>query len=254
MDDLGVLLEFFDEGVTSEEELDHAYEKAVEIVDDVEFRSTLNREEDELSCILEINAVAGGTESCDWSEMVLRMYIMWGEKNGYKVSELNRVNGDVAGIKSAEIEIKGEYAYGMLKGENGVHRLVRVSPYNAQGKRMTSFCSVFVHPEIHGEARPEEEAHIIRELLEQGYAVIAPDYRGSVGYGADFWRLIDYGGLENEDVFAGKQWMLEHHRNIDPQRVGILGWSHGGMITLMNIFEHPHDYQVAYAGAPVCRC
>ncbi|PYI85130.1 MAG: S9 family peptidase, partial [Verrucomicrobia bacterium] len=111
---------------------------------------------------------------------------------------------------------------------------------------------LFVHPEIHGEARPEEEAHIIRELIEQGYAVIAPDYRGSVGYGGDFWRLIDYGGLETEDVFAGKQWMVEHYRNIDPQRVGILGWSHGGLITLMNIFEHPAAYQVAYAGAPVC--
>jgi len=117
-------------------------------VDDVEFRSTLNEPEDELSCILEINAGAGGTESCDWSDMLLRMYIMWGEKNGYKVSELNRVNGDVAGIKSAEIEITGEYAYGMLKGENGVHRLVRVSPFNSQGKRMTSFSSVFVHPMI----------------------------------------------------------------------------------------------------------
>ena len=128
--------------------MDAAYEKAVEFVDDVEFRSTLNEPEDELSCILEINAGAGGTESCDWSDMLLRMYIMWGEKNGYKVSELNRVNGDVAGIKSAEIEINGEYAYGMLKGENGVHRLVRVSPFNAQGKRMTSFSSVFVHPLI----------------------------------------------------------------------------------------------------------
>ena len=148
IDDLGVLLEFFDAGETTEEELDAAYEKAVEFVDDVEFRSTLNEPEDELSCILEINAGAGGTESCDWSDMLLRMYIMWGEKNGYKVSELNRVNGDVAGIKSAEIEINGEYAYGMLKGENGVHRLVRVSPYNAQGKRMTSFSSVFVHPLI----------------------------------------------------------------------------------------------------------
>ena len=142
------MLEFFDAGETSEEELDAAYEKAVEFVDDVEFRSTLNEPEDELSCILEINAGAGGTESCDWSDMLLRMYIMWGEKNGYKVSELNRVNGDVAGIKSAEIEINGEYAYGMLKGENGVHRLVRVSPFNAQGKRMTSFSSVFVHPLI----------------------------------------------------------------------------------------------------------
>lgn len=148
IDDLGVLLEFFDAGETTEEELDAAYEKAVDFVDDVEFRSTLNEPEDELSCILEINAGAGGTESCDWSDMLLRMYIMWGEKNGYKVSELNRVNGDVAGIKSAEIEINGEYAYGMLKGENGVHRLVRVSPFNAQGKRMTSFSSVFVHPLI----------------------------------------------------------------------------------------------------------
>ena len=146
VDDLGVLLEFYDAGEATDEELDAAYAKAVEIVDDVEFRSTLNHPEDEMSCILEINAGAGGTESCDWSEMLLRMYVMWAEKNGYKVSELNRVNGDVAGIKSAEIEITGEYAYGMLKSENGVHRLVRVSPYNAQGKRMTSFSSVFVHP------------------------------------------------------------------------------------------------------------
>ncbi len=148
VDDLGVLMEFYDAGETTEEELDAAYQRAVEIVDDVEFRSTLNQPEDELSCILEINAGAGGTESCDWAEMILRMYIMWGEKNGYKVSELNRVNGDVAGIKSAEIEVVGDYAYGTLKGENGVHRLVRVSPFNAQGKRMTSFCSVFIHPMI----------------------------------------------------------------------------------------------------------
>lgn len=148
VDDLGVLLEFYDAGEATEEELDAAYAKALEAVEDVEFRSTLNNPEDEMSCILEINAGAGGTESCDWSEMLLRMYIMWAEKNGYKVSELNRQDGDVAGIKSAEIEIVGDYAYGMLKGENGVHRLVRVSPYNAQGKRMTSFSSVFVHPLI----------------------------------------------------------------------------------------------------------
>ncbi len=148
VDDLGVLLEFFDAGETTEEELDAAYARAAEFVDDVEFRSTLNQPEDELSCILEINAGAGGTESCDWTDMLLRMYVMWGEKNGYKVSELNRQNGEVAGIKSAEIEINGEYAYGMLKGENGVHRLVRISPFNSQGKRMTSFSSVFVHPLI----------------------------------------------------------------------------------------------------------
>ena len=148
VDDLGVLLEFYDAGEATDEELDAAYARAVEVVDDVEFRSTLNNPEDEMSCILEINAGAGGTESCDWSAMLLRMYVMWAEKNGYKVSELNRQDGDVAGIKSAEIEINGDYAYGMMKGENGVHRLVRVSPFNAQGKRMTSFSSVFVHPLI----------------------------------------------------------------------------------------------------------
>lgn len=148
VDDVAVLLEFFDAGESTEEELDAAYNAAVDLVDDVEFRSTLNQPEDELSCIIEINAGAGGTEACDWAEMIYRMYVMWGEKSGYKVSELNVQAGDVAGIKSAELEINGEYAFGMLKGENGVHRLVRVSPYNAQGKRMTSFSSVFVHPLI----------------------------------------------------------------------------------------------------------
>ena len=126
--------------------MDAQYIKAIEQLEDVEFRSTLNKTEDELSAILEINAGAGGTEACDWAEMLYRMYVLWGEKNGYKVSELNRVQGDVAGVRSVEIELKGDYAYGMLKSENGVHRLVRVSPYNAQGKRMTSFASVFVHP------------------------------------------------------------------------------------------------------------
>ena len=141
-----VLYEFYSMGESSESEVDTAFEKALEILDDVEFRSTLNQPEDELSCILEINAGAGGTESCDWSAMLERMYVMWAEKNGYKTSLLNKQDGDVAGIKSVEFEIKGDYAYGMLKGENGVHRLVRVSPFNAQGKRMTSFASVFVHP------------------------------------------------------------------------------------------------------------
>lgn len=146
VDDLEVLMEFQREGEATEAEVDEKYEEVLVQVEDLEFHSTLNKPEDELGCILEINAGAGGTESCDWSEMLLRMYIMWAEKQGYKVSVLNRVDGDVAGIKSAEIEIDGEYAYGLLKGENGVHRLVRVSPFNAQGKRMTSFSSVFVHP------------------------------------------------------------------------------------------------------------
>ena len=146
IDDVEVLDEFQRMGEGTEEEVDKAYEKALVIIEDLEFRSTLNKPEDELGCILEINAGAGGTESCDWSEMLLRMYTMWAERQGFKISGLNRQDGDVAGIKSAEIEIKGDFAYGLLKGENGVHRLVRVSPFNSQGKRMTSFSSVFVHP------------------------------------------------------------------------------------------------------------
>ncbi len=148
IEDAAVLLEFQKEGESTEEEVNEAYLEAIEQIENAEFKSTLNQKQDELDCILEINAGAGGTESCDWSQMLLRMYTMWAEKNGYKVSLLNEVIGDVAGIKSAEIEISGDYAYGYLKGENGVHRLVRVSPFNAQGKRMTSFASVFVHPMI----------------------------------------------------------------------------------------------------------
>ncbi len=146
VDDLEVLFEFYKEEEVTEEEILKKYAEVTEIVDEAEFKSTLNRKEDELSCIIEINAGAGGTEACDWAEMLYRMYVMYGEKADYKVSELNRVSGDVAGVRSVEIELKGDYAYGMLKGENGVHRLVRISPFNSQGKRMTSFASVFVHP------------------------------------------------------------------------------------------------------------
>lgn len=146
--DAEVLLEFQKAGEASEEEVDAAYEKALAALDDIEFRSTLNQPEDELGAILEINAGAGGTEACDWTAMLLRMYVMWAEANDYKASQLWLTPGDMAGIKSVGIEVDGDYAYGMLKGENGVHRLVRVSPFNSQGKRMTSFSSVFVHPMI----------------------------------------------------------------------------------------------------------
>lgn len=143
-----ILSEFLKEGEGSEEELKTKYLDAVRFLEDIEFRSTLNREEDFFNCYLEINAGAGGTESCDWADMLLRMYAMWADKNGFKFVVLNKQDGDVAGIKSVIIELSGDYAYGLLKGENGVHRLVRVSPFNAQGKRMTSFASVFVHPMV----------------------------------------------------------------------------------------------------------
>ena len=120
-------------------------------------------------------------------------------------------------------------------------------PRKSQGKLPLI---VLVHGGVHGDFN-SNNVHILRELLEQGYAVLAPEYRGSSGYGKDFWQLIDYGGLETEDVFAGRQWMLENHNNIDANRVGIIGWSHGGMITLMNLFAHPKEYQVGYAGVPV---
>ncbi len=110
---------------------------------------------------------------------------------------------------------------------------------------------ILVHGGVHGNL-DSSYVNVLRELLRQGYAVLAPEYRGSKGYGKEFWQLIDYGGLEVEDVFAGKQWMLENHDNIDPRRVGIMGWSHGGMITLMNLFAHPKEFQVGYAGVPVC--
>ncbi len=148
LDELDILFEYSKEGEATEEEVEAKYQQCLGVLDDAEFRSTLNQPQDALSCILEINAGAGGTESCDWSDMLFRMYVMWAEKNDYKVTQLYKVDGDVAGIKSAGLEISGDYAYGMLKGENGVHRLVRVSPFNAQGKRMTSFSSVFVHPMI----------------------------------------------------------------------------------------------------------
>jgi dipeptidyl aminopeptidase/acylaminoacyl peptidase len=119
---------------------------------------------------------------------------------------------------------------------------------SAKGKRPLI---ILVHGGVHGNFNASH-LHILRELLAQGYAVLAPEYRGSSGYGKNFWQLIDYGGLEVEDVYAGRQWMLENYDTIDPDRVGIIGWSHGGLITLMNLFAHPKDYQVGYAAVPVC--
>ncbi|MFM2394230.1 MAG: hypothetical protein RLZZ546_2212 [Bacteroidota bacterium] len=155
IDEVEIVFEYQKEGEASEAEVDEKYKHAITVLDDIEFRTTLNKPEDAFSAILEINAGAGGTEACDWAEMLYRMYLMWGEKNDFKISELYNQAGDVAGIKSVSLEIAGEFAFGLLKGENGVHRLVRVSPYNAQGKRMTSFASVFVHPLINDDIQIE---------------------------------------------------------------------------------------------------
>jgi len=148
LEDLKVIMEFHKEGEASESDVEEATNVLVKDVEELEFKNMLSAEEDSLNAVLQITAGAGGTESCDWGAMLLRMYLMWGEKNGYKIKELNYQAGDVAGIKTVTLEIEGDFAFGYLKGENGVHRLVRVSPFNAQGKRMTSFVSVYVYPSV----------------------------------------------------------------------------------------------------------
>lgn len=144
--DLEVLLEFQQEGDVSEEEVEAHYEKTLSHLEKLEFKNMLSEEGDELSAVLQITAGAGGTESCDWAAMLMRMYMMWSEKNGFKVKELNYQEGDVAGIKTVTLEIDGDFAFGWLKGENGVHRLVRISPFDSNAKRHTSFVSVYVYP------------------------------------------------------------------------------------------------------------
>lgn len=146
--DLEVLLEFQKEGDVTAEEVEQHYEKTVTAIEDLEFKNMLSEEGDELTAILQITAGAGGTESCDWAAMLMRMYLMWSEKNGFKVKELNYQGGDVAGIKTVTLEIEGEFAFGWLKGENGVHRLVRISPFDSNAKRHTSFASVYVYPMV----------------------------------------------------------------------------------------------------------
>lgn len=130
----------------SETEINDSYTQLFNYLENLEFKMMLNKEEDSMSAILQITAGAGGTESCDWAEMLLRMYLMWGENNNYKIKELNNQPGDVAGIKTATIQIDGDYSFGWLKGENGVHRLVRISPFDSNAKRHTSFASVYVYP------------------------------------------------------------------------------------------------------------
>jgi peptide chain release factor 2 len=145
-DELQLAFDFQKEGITTEQEVDKTYSRAVTLIENLEMKNMLRSEEDHLGAVLKINAGAGGTEAQDWAEMLYRMYSRWSESKGYKVTVTNLLYGDDAGIKSITIQIEGDYAFGYLKSENGVHRLVRVSPYNAQGKRMTSFSSVAVVP------------------------------------------------------------------------------------------------------------
>jgi peptide chain release factor 2 len=146
VEDFAVLFDFWKSGEATEEETQQAYNAALEILDDTEFKSALNEPEDELTAVLQINSGAGGTESQDWAEMLARMYKMYGEKQGWSVTELDWQWGDGAGIKTATLQFEGAFAYGFLKAESGVHRLVRISPFDSNARRHTSFASIFVYP------------------------------------------------------------------------------------------------------------
>jgi peptide chain release factor 2 len=145
-EDMQVIFDFYKEGEASEEDVDKQYDTCLSMIEDLEVRNMLQKEEDQLGAILKINSGAGGTESNDWASMLMRMYLRWAERNNYPVKELDFQPGDEVGVKSVTLEIDGERAYGYLKSENGVHRLVRISPFNAQGKRQTTFASVFISP------------------------------------------------------------------------------------------------------------
>jgi peptide chain release factor 2 len=145
-EELQIMYDFLKDGEGSETEVMNRYNKTLTLLEGLEFKNMLSDEGDNLSAVLQITAGAGGTESCDWAEMLMRMYLMWSEKQGYKIKELNHQSGDVAGIKTVTLEIDGEFAFGYLKGENGVHRLVRISPFDSNAKRHTSFASVYVYP------------------------------------------------------------------------------------------------------------
>lgn len=147
-EELKLLIEFYAEGEGTEEEIDAVYNQTIKQIEDIEFLNMLSAKEDKLDAILKINPGAGGTESQDWAEMLMRMYIRWGERQGYKVKELDFQEGDIAGIKTVSLEFTGDFAFGYLKGENGVHRLVRLSPFDSANKRHTSFASVYVYPVV----------------------------------------------------------------------------------------------------------
>src|SRR5690606_19255582 len=144
-EEASIIFEYYKEGDATESEAQTAYDKALQSIEELEFRYMLSEERDNLSAVLQFTAGVGGTESCDWAAMLMRMYMMWDEKHSYKIKELNYQEGDVAGIKTVTLEIEGDFAFGWLKGENGVHRLVRISPFDSNAKRHTSFASVYVY-------------------------------------------------------------------------------------------------------------
>ncbi|HLP12101.1 MAG TPA: peptide chain release factor 2 [Flavobacteriales bacterium] len=171
VDDLQVILDFFKDGGATEQEVDAQFAIALAQVEELEFKNMLSAPEDINSAVIQITAGAGGTESCDWASMLMRMYLMWGQKKGFKITELDQQPGDVAGIKTVTIQFEGDFAYGYLKGENGVHRLVRISPFDSNAKRHTSFCSVYAYPLVNDEINIEiKDADIAIQTSRSGGA------------------------------------------------------------------------------------